>query len=301
MKNIEKYDVIVIGGSYSGLSAALALGRAIRKVLVIDNNMPCNQQTPHSHNFLTRDGNTPAAIAALGKSEVMQYSTVEFLAGYVDKVNGENNNFEVFTVNGEVLYARKLLFSTGIKDLQPAIPGFSACWGISVIHCPYCHGYEYRDQVTGILANGDAAFEMALMVHNWTKLLTVFTNGRSDLTKQQQEKLTNMKIDIVEKPFLEINHDEGHLNNITFVDRSQFFLSALYARLPFQQHCKVPEEMGCEITASGYIQVDDFQKTSMDGIFASGDNTSKLRSVSAAVAAGSRAGAFINHELVVEG
>jgi len=300
MEKDQKYDVIIVGGSYAGLSAALALGRAIRKVLVIDSGNPCNQQTPHSHNFLTQDGSRPADISALGKSEVIKYPTVEFLEDHVDTVRGENNDFEVSTASGQVLNAKKLVFSTGVKDLMPEIPGFASCWGISVIHCPYCHGYEYKDKVTGILANGNIAFEMALMIHNWTKQLSVFTNGKSELTDEQLQQLLQINVNVIEKTFREIVHAEGHLSHVVFTDGSSHMLDALYARPPFEQHCSVPQQIGCEIDASGYIKVDDFQKTSVAGVFAAGDNTSKFRAVSAAVAAGGKTGAFINHELVAE-
>ena len=183
MEENQIYDVVIIGGSYAGLSAAMALGRAIRNVLIIDNGQPCNRQTPHSHNFLTQDGSTPAAIAALGKSQVMAYPTVQFVNDKVIAVEGENNNFRISTLGGEKVKARKLLFTTGIKDLIPDIKGFAACWGISVIHCPYCHGYEYKGQQTGILANGDIAFEFGRLIRNWTDRLTIFTNGISTITE----------------------------------------------------------------------------------------------------------------------
>lgn len=301
MENNRKYDVIIVGGSYAGLSAALALGRAIRKVLVIDSGKPCNRQTPHSHNFLTQDGRTPAEIAALGKTDVMEYPTIGFLEDTVTEVRAENNSFEVFTASGRQIQARKLLFSTGVRDLLPDLPGFASCWGITVIHCPYCHGYEFRDQVTGIMANGDIAFEMALMVRNWTKQLSVFTNGRSALTEAQARQLASLNINVVEKPLQQIEHVDGYLERIVFNDGSGHPLKALYARPPFGQHCEVPKEIGCEINDAGYIQVDDLQKTTVPGVFAAGDNTSRLRAVSAAIAAGGKAGVFINHELIAEG
>ena len=301
MENNRKYDAMIIGGSYSGLSAALALGRAIRNVLVIDSGKPCNRQTPHAHNFLTQDGNTPAGIAALGKTEVMKYPTIQFLDDTVTEVKGGNNSFEVFTVSGHQIQTHKLLFSTGVKDLLPDLPGFASCWGITVIHCPYCHGYEFKDQFTGIMANGDTAFEMAMMIRNWTKQLSVFTNGKSELTEPQTGKLASLNINVIEKPLQEIEHQNGYMNRVVFTDGSSHFLTALYARPSFEQHCEIPKELGCEINASGYIQVDDFQKTTISGVFAAGDNTSRFRAVSAAVAAGGKAGALINLELIAEG
>jgi len=131
------YDVVVIGGSYAGLQAALTLGRALRKVLVIDSGMPCNRQTPHSHNFLTQDGETPAGIAAKARLQLSAYHTVSVLNDYVVNTVTDQGAFMVKTASGMELTARKLLFTTGLKDLMPAIKGFEACWGVSVIHCPY--------------------------------------------------------------------------------------------------------------------------------------------------------------------
>lgn len=301
MESNSKFDVVIIGGSYSGLSAALALGRAIRNVLVIDSGKPCNQQTPHSHNFLTQDGNTPANIAALAKKEVMQYPTVQFLDDEVVKVKGENNSFELITASGQQVQARKLLFSTGVKDLMPNLSGFASCWGISVIHCPYCHGYEFKDQITGILANGETAYQMASLIRNWTKQLTVFTNGKSELTESQLAQLAALEVNVVENSLVDIKHVDGYLDALIDSDGTRHLLSALYARPPFEQHCELPKELGCELNDSGYIQVDEFQKTSVHGVFAAGDNTTRFRAVSWAVASGGKAGAIINHELIDEG
>lgn len=294
------YDVIIIGGSYAGLSAALALGRAIRNVLIIDNDRPCNWQTPHSHNFLTQDGNTPAAIAEICKSQVMAYPTIQFLNDTVVNVQGGNNNFVVFTLAGEPRKAKKLLFTTGIKDLLPAIPGFSDSWGISVIHCPYCHGYEYKGQPTGILANGETAFEFGRLINNWTNQLTIFTNGESTISAAYYKLLAAMNIAVVEKRIKEIIHVDGYLNRLVFDNEEEHDLDALYARIPFEQHSYIPKELGCALTDSGHIQVDDFQKTTVPGIYAAGDNSTFLRAVTSAVAAGAKAGAFLNHELIAE-
>lgn len=301
MEENQTYDVIIIGGSYAGLSAAMALGRAIRNVLVIDSGKPCNRQTPHSHNFLTQDGNTPAAIAALARSQVMAYPTIHFLNDKVTGAEGENNNYRISTFGGEKIKAKKLLFATGIKDLMPDITGFAACWGISVIHCPYCHGYEYKGQQTGILVNGDIAFEFGRLIKNWTRNLTIFTNGKSTVTEENRKQLEETGITIIEKELREIQHKDGYLTNVIFTDGESYDLDALYAKLPFEQHCLIPEKLGCVLSDSGYIQVDGFQQTSVPGIYAAGDNTAMLRSVSSAVATGTAAGAFINRELIAEG
>lgn len=300
MQNNVKYDVAIIGGSYAGLSAAMALGRAIRKVLVIDSGNPCNRQTPHSHNFLTQDGHSPAEIALIAKSQVLAYPTVDVLEDEVIAVKGDNNSYEVLLKSSNLIQAKKVLFATGVKDQMPLIPGFAECWGISIIHCPYCHGYEYKGQETGILMNGDMAFETGRLISNWTDKLTIFTNGSSSIGIEHRAQLSALRIHIVEKTVEKIAHSKGHLSHIVFTDGSTCMLEALYARPSFEQHCQIPLELGCAINDMGYLQVDDFQQTTVPGIYAAGDNATMYRAVSNAVAAGTKAGAFINHELILE-
>eukprot|EP01132_Coremiostelium_polycephalum_P017423 gene17423-20863_t len=294
----RKFDVVIVGGSYAGLSAAMTLGRAIREVLVVDSGKPCNRHTPHSHNFLTQDGKTPVEISVLGREQVMAYPTIEIRTGRVSQVTGVNHNFQVMIDDREIVEAKKVLFATGVKDLMPEISSFDDCWGISVIHCPYCHGYEFRDRRTGILVNGDKAFEFGRLIHNWTKELFVFTDGPSVINAEDMKKLSDLNIQIVEKKIKGFEHVKGYLHSVAFVDGSRLVLDVMYARVPFEQHCEIPELMGCVIGATGYIEVDELQKTSVAGIYAAGDNTTMGRAVSTAVAAGTRAGAAINHELL---
>jgi thioredoxin reductase len=300
MKNGKKYDVVIVGGSYAGLSAGMALGRALRKVLIIDSGDPCNKQTPHSHNFLTNDGKAPAEIAGHAKQQVSNYDTIEFLNALVAKGVKKESGFEVRVQSGESFSSRRLVFATGIKNVMPDIPGFTDCWGISVLHCPYCHGYEIRHQKTGILANGDAAFELTALISNWTRDLTVYTNGKSSLTDEQKEKLQNRKINIVETPIQKINHKIGQIEDLSFKDGTKAAMKALYARLPFVQHSPVPQSMGCEITQEGYIKIDETQKTTVDGIYACGDNASKMRTVANAVSMGTTTGLMLNKALIEE-
>ncbi|MDQ6481402.1 NAD(P)/FAD-dependent oxidoreductase [Dyadobacter sp. LHD-138] len=292
------FDVVIIGGSYAGLSAAMALGRAIRKVLIIDAGKPCNRQTPHSHNFITHDGAKPAEISALAKAQVLAYPTVRFENDTVVDVTGANNDFTIVTEQKGAFTAKKIIFATGVSDIMPAIPGFSESWGISVIHCPYCHGYEYSGQNTGIFMNGEGALEFVKLIDNWTQKLTLFTNGKAAFNKEMFSKISNPDFRIVEKEIKELLHDRGHLSEVVFKDGSREELDAMYAKLPFQQHTDIPARIGCEINDAGYIKVDEFGKTSVAGIFAAGDNTLRLRSVSSAVATGTVAGAFLNHEMI---
>jgi thioredoxin reductase len=300
MKDRKHYDVIIIGGSYSGLAAGMTLGRALKNVLIIDDGKPCNRQTPHSHNFITQDGKTPGEIAALARQQVERYQTVEFFKGLATAGKKNSKGFEISVSSGESFRAKKLIFATGIKDLLPDIDGLAACWGITVIHCPYCHGYEVKNEKTGILGNGEPAFDFARLISNWTKDLTLFTNGASTLTVEQTSQLEKRQINIVEKEIERLVHSEGHLQKILFRDGSEFHLKALYAPSPFEQHCSIPEDLGCELTEEGYIKVDPFQETTVRGIFASGDNTTRMRAVANAVAQGTTAGMAASKKMILE-
>jgi len=300
MKQENQYDVIIIGGSYSGLAAGMALGRAIRNVLIIDSGNPCNKQTPHSHNFLTNDGKTPNEISTLARKQVLLYSSVSLIEGLATTAQQTKSGFEVQLQTGKTFTSRKLIFATGIKDVMPNIPGFSESWGISVLHCPYCHGYEVRHQKTGILANGDTGFELSSLISNWTTDLTLYTNGPSTLTEEQKQKLDRHQIHIVETEISKIETENGYIRHMVFADGTRASLTALYARLPFVQHTSLPQELGCALTQEGYLQVDPAHRTAVPGIFACGDNTTRMRTVANAVAMGTTTGLMLNKELIEE-
>lgn len=299
MKTTSLYDVIIIGGSYAGLSAAMALGRSLRKVLIIDSGQPCNRQTPHSHNFLTQDGATPAQIAETAKEQVLAYPSVEFQTDLVLQTSPVELGFEVRTQAGRVYFAKKLLLAFGVKDELPNIPGFAECWGISVIHCPYCHGYEVRGKKTGIFAKGDRAFHLATLVANLTDQVQI-VHPNPDFSPEQKEKLQKNGVEILEKQPLEIIHQEGHLNQVIFTDGTSEPFEALYADVPFSLPGNLVEQLRCKVAETGRIQVDPFQQTSTRGVFACGDCVNPLRSVAASVAAGNLTGAMINHMLAGE-
>lgn len=294
------YDVIIIGGSYSGLSAAMSLGRSLRNVLVIDSGLPCNRQTPHSHNFITHDGEKPAVISAKAKLQVGFYDTVQFYYGLAIGAIKTESGFEIETDSGKVFRSKKLLFATGVKDLLPEIPGFAECWGISILHCPYCHGYEVKKEKTAIIANGDIGFEFTKIISNWTKDLRLLTNGKSTLTSDQTQLLKKHKVKIIEDEIDSVEHENGTIQNVVFKNQSKISLKAIYFKAPFEQHCPLPESLGCELTEQGLLKVDGFQKTTIRGVFASGDCHIQARSVALAVSSGSFAGAMINKELIDE-
>ncbi|UOQ65069.1 NAD(P)/FAD-dependent oxidoreductase [Hymenobacter volaticus] len=295
------YDVIIVGGSHAGLSTAMTLGRSLRRVLVIDNNQPCNRQTPYSHNFLTRDGETPATIAAIAREQVLRYPTVTLQTATVVGAAAVEDGFEVTTAVGEVLQTRKLLLATGLKDEMLPITGFAECWGISVLHCPYCHGYEVHGDKLGILANGNTAAELVSLIYNWSRDLVLFTNGPADFTAEQIASLQARKVQLVETPIVELEHSNGRLHTVRTTDGIAYALHAIFARVPFRQHSDLAAQLNCTLTDNGLIQATEFGETNVPGLFAAGDNTTLMRQVASAVANGTKAAAWINKELIQQG
>jgi thioredoxin reductase len=295
MSRENTFEVIIIGGSYAGLSAGMALGRALRKVLILDSGKPCNIQTPHSHNFITQDGESPREIADKAKAQVLKYDTVTFRTGLALAGRKTEDGFVVATEAGEEFRAQKLIFATGVKDLMPDLPGFAECWGRSVIHCPYCHGYEVRHQRTGILADGDFAMHYVQLIRNWTKDLTVFTNCKTKLSTEQVAKASSHGVQVIEHEIAHLDHEQGKLKRIVFKDNSTFELNAIYSKPDFIQHCSIPQDLGCELNEMGLLVTDMFQRTNVAGITACGDNTTMLRSVANAVAMGNLAGVITNN------
>ncbi|TCC96888.1 NAD(P)/FAD-dependent oxidoreductase [Pedobacter frigidisoli] len=294
------FDVIIIGGSYAGLSAALALGRATRKVLIIDSGKPCNRQTPHSHNLLTHDGDQPAVISAEAKAEVLKYPTVKFFDGKAVSAVKIEDGFEISLENRDAFTARKILIATGLKDVLPEINGFKECWAISIIHCPYCHGYEVKDEKIGLMMNGDHAFEMAKNLNLWNKDLTILTNGRSTLTQEQTEKLKSKSIKIVEDEISEFVHSNGILQNVVFKSGQSLALNSIYARAEVEQQVDFDVQLGFELTELKTIKVDEWQQTTVKGVYAAGDCTTLFRSLSIIIAAGTMAAVMMNKEMISE-
>ena len=300
MKKKKAYDVIIIGGSYAGLSAALALGRSLRKTLIVDAGEPCNKQTPHSHNFLTQDGKPPSEIAAMAKEQLLNYDKVQFVDGIATKADILENGFLVHLKSGEAFEGKKIILATGIRDVMPEIKGFEECWGISVIHCPYCHGYEYRGRKVGLMAPPENAFHLASLLVNLGNDISILQEEPSSFDKEQLKTLHKHNIKILNHKVASIEHKNGYLEQVRFDNGDLLTLSAVYAGLPFEQSSNIPLDLGCEFNEQGYIQTDHFQKTSVSGVFACGDNSIPMRSVAQAVASGNIAGAVANMELSQE-
>jgi thioredoxin reductase len=298
MNELTTYDVIIIGGSYAGLSAGMTLGRSLRNVLIIDSGMPCNRQTPQSHNFLFGDGKTPAELTEAGRKAVLAYPTIKLLNATATSAQQTKTGFSIGIENGQHFEAKKLLFATGMRDKLPDIHGLAECWGISALHCPYCHGYEVKEEPTAVLARGEVAFEVGKLISNWTKQLIILTNGKHELTDEQVQKLNSKAIQIREEVIDRFVHENGRLTAVVFSGNQNLQLNAVYVRPEMEQHCKLPQNLGCQLTENGHIAVNEKSETSVPGIFAAGDNTDFFRAVSNAIASGTKAGAFINFSLI---
>ncbi len=300
MQENRDFDAIIIGGSYAGLSAAMALGRSLRRVLIIDSGLPCNRYTPHSHNFITHDGSVPSEIAAAAKAQVLKYDTVDFLQDTAESGQKTEQGFEIRTASGNSFHTKKIILATGIKDLFPDIKGFAACWGKSVIHCPYCHGYEFKGKKTAILCDSEKALHLAGLIHNLTDNVTLIPSGNAVFSEEQKSKLDRNNIPVLHKKVQEIVHQDGQISALIFSDGTMENFEALYAAIPFVQHSAIPEQLGCALTEAGHLKTDSLQQTSVEGVFAAGDCAGMMRSVAYAVSTGNIAGAMVNHQIVQE-
>lgn len=296
---MKTFEIIIIGGSFSGLSAAMVLGRSLRKVLIIDEAKPCNIHTPFSHNLLTQDGKTPSEILNIAREQVKLYKNIHFYNGRVINVVKFDNHFEVHTNMGISYSCNNIILATGLKDVLPKTNGFRECWGKSIIHCPYCHGYEVRNEKTGIISNGEKAFHFAQLIFNWSKKLTLFTNGPSTLTHEQLNLLKSHKITIIEDQIIGFEHKNGQLKNVILPD-SIIKLTTIYTRPEFKQTNDIAYSLGCEFTEEGLIKTDIFQRTTIKNVFACGDNSSPLRSLFQSIATGNLAGTILNNQLIQE-
>lgn len=295
------FDVVIVGGSYAGLSAALTLGRALRSVLVIDKGDGFLQQDIYAHNFITQDGVIASAIHAKAKEQVLQYKTVKFYKDKVETVVQQEGRFIVETRRKEKFTARKILFATGLIDVFPPINGFRECWGQSVLHCPYCNGYEYADADIGIFANGDIAYDLAKTMYNWSRHLSIFTNGKSTISALHTEKLAARNVLIEEGEIDFLDHRKGQLKSIVLKSGKMHALNALFCKPGNLQATDIPvQQLGCACTAEGFIKTDIYHRTSVSGVYSAGDNTVMPRAISVSVASGTEAGMSINKEIIEE-
>lgn len=292
------YDVIIVGAGPAGLSAALALGRIRRRVLVIDSRKPRNAPSSASHNFFTRDGTPPFEILRIGREQLQPYG-VEVLDAEATDAFREGDVLTVVLGDGSRRSARRLLLATGVVDPLPEIEGLRELWGKSVVHCAYCHGWEFRDQPLAVYANGDIAIEIVALVRCLSRDVVLCTDGEADLG-EGRERLDRSGIPIREERIVRVEGRDGHLERIVFADGTDLPRRALFVPTAPRQHSDLPERLGCELTEFGLVQVDALGLTTVPGVYAAGDLALRRQSVVVASADGMIAGVTINHELSME-
>lgn len=284
-------DVIIIGGSFAGLTAAMQLGRARRKVTVLDTGLNRNRYAEAAHNIFGQDGTPPAALLEIARRQVSAYPSVTLRHGKAVTVSGENDAFTVTTETGESIEGRRLILSYGIVDQLPDIPGFAQSWGKTVIHCPFCHGYEVAGRPWGLLYSGPFSLHMPTLYANWTDELTLILDGH-DLAAEDREKLDHRGVRIESGRLAAVAQSNGVIEGVTLDDGTQVSLSALFAHPRNKPSADLHGQLGLEMkdTPTGtMIGVGDMQATSRSGIFAAGDLATGMHSVTFANYAGSMA------------
>jgi thioredoxin reductase len=292
----QTYDVVVVGGGAAGLSAALVLGRARRRVVVIDAGAPRNAPAAHMQGFLSRDGMPPADLLAAGRAEVAGYG-VELVA---DQVMAIESGFTVRLASGTVLTARRILVATGVGDELPDIPGVRERWGRDLLHCPYCHGWEVRDQPLGVLGTLPGSVLHAQLVRQWSDDV-VFFRHTYELSAAEHAQLDARGIRVIEGDVARLVIDEDRLTGVELADGRVIGRAAVFVRPGNMPHPDgLLPALGCDHNEAGFVIVDATGKTSVSGVWAAGNVVDPRAQVITSAGAGSAAAIAINADLVQE-
>jgi thioredoxin reductase len=290
------YDVVVVGGGAAGLSAALVLCRARRRVAVVDAGSPRNAAAAHMQGFLSRDGMPPADLLAAGRAEVAGYG-VDFVQ---DQVVGVNAGFVVRLAAGRILTARRILLATGLRDDLPDIPGVPERWARDLLHCPYCHGWEVRDQPIGVLGTHPGSVQHALLVRQWSDDVIFFVHTY-DLTSAERVQLEARGIWVVSGDIARLVVDADRLTGVELVDGQVFARTAVFIRPGNVPRADgLLKGLGCEVNETGFATVDATGRTSAAGVWAAGNVVDPRAQVITSAGAGSAAAIAINADLVQE-
>ncbi|WP_339470791.1 NAD(P)/FAD-dependent oxidoreductase [Pseudomonas sp. EL_65y_Pfl1_R83] len=290
------YDVIIVGGSYAGLSAGLQLARARRQVLVIDAGQRRNRFAATSHGFLSQDGQAPEVIAAQGRSQLMAYPTVTWVQGNAVHAVAQSEGFSVRTEHHATFHGKRLILATGVVDDLPDIEGLEERWGKHVFHCPYCHGYELDQGRIGVLATSPLAMHHALMLPDWGAT-TLFTNGVFTPDAEQQAQLDRRRVSVEHGAVRRIR---GERADLELDDGRVFNLDGIFTQSR-TRISPLAEQLGCERVdgpAGRYLHTNEMRQTSVPGVFAGGDVSLAAGSVALAVAEGVRAGVGAHFSLI---
>lgn len=291
------FDVVIVGGGAAGLSAALVLSRTRRKVLVVDSGAPRNAPASHMHGFLSRDGMPPARLLAMGRDEVQRYGS-EVRSGIVDELVADGQSgFKVLLSDGQRVSSRRVLVATGLRDELPAVEGLHERWARDVLHCPYCHGFEVRDQQLGVLGSSADSVHYAQIVRQWSSDV-VFFAPEGLLTPGQRYELAARGIRVVEGPVTRVRVEHDRLQGIELEDGRVIPRQALFVPPRLIPHHDLLTTMGCAIDDAGWVVRDSTGHTTVPGIWVAGNVANPRAQVITAAGEGSAAAIAINADLV---
>ncbi|MHB1223812.1 MAG: NAD(P)/FAD-dependent oxidoreductase [Gemmatimonadaceae bacterium] len=296
------HDVIVVGGSWAGLAAALQLARARQRVLVVDAGLPRNRFAHAAHGFLGQDGKSPAAVLETARAQLLAYPTVELRAGEVTGARRRDGRFELTMTPAATLRARRLVLATGVTDELPDVPGLRERWGATVLHCPYCHGFEAADRRLGVLATGDMSIHQALLVADWSADVTLFTNGAVSPDGEQRDALAARGVRVEMRAVAAlVGGEPPSLAGVRLDDGEVVAIDAAFTAPFTRMTSPLAEQLGCIFDDSPMgkvIRADGQRETTVPGVFAAGDAARVPHSVSLAVADGMMAGVAAHRSLV---
>ncbi len=293
-------DVVIVGGGPAGLSAALLLGRSCRQVVVIDAGRARNNVTQASHGYLTRDGVKPSEIKAIALEQMKAYPNVHVAQDTVDQVKHDQGIFHTITRSGRIYSSKKIIFATGMQDHLPPIPGLAEVYGISIFPCPYCDGWERRNEPLAVFGNGENLYHYVQTIYSWSKDLIVITNGPSTITSEERNEMEARQIRIIETEITSLTSQEGKLDQIVFRDGQSIRRKGgfLLDTGP-EQATRIPAVLGIPLDEGGaYATTSDYGHTAVDGVYIIGDAKNSFTGVIGAAREGYYIGELINKDLI---
>lgn len=303
---MSPYHVVVVGGSFAGLSAAMQLARARRRVLVVDAGRPRNRFAPASHGFLGQDGRSPAEIVETARSQVLAYPTAEYRSDEATQAGRlDDGTFALSLDSGGTVQARRLVLATGIVDELPPLPGLRERWGKSVLHCPYCHGFEVADARLGILALGDLSVHQALLLPDWSDDVVLFTNGAFEPTAAQREALRARGVRVEPRRVVALVGEGTALEGVRLEDAAHgevVRIDALFTGSHTRMASPLAEQLGCAFDDGPFgplVRTDARRETTVPGVFAAGDAVRAPHNATWASADGVQAGISAHQSLAL--
>ena len=290
------YDVLIVGGGPAGLAAALTLGRGCKRVLLCDSGPPRNAAAVHVHNFVTRDGIRPAEFRAIAREQLGAYPDVQVRDVRVDAIAGEAGAFSIRFADGGSAVASRVLLCLGMIDEPPPIDGMRELWGSSIFQCPYCHGWEVRDQRFAYLAATVETLEFAVFLRGWTADVAALTNGAFEIPVDVRAQLASAGVAVREVPIARLAASGDRLTAVDFADGSRLERDVLFVHPP-QRQSDLVQSLGLALDEKGFVRLAETGETSVPGIYAAGDLVTPLQAAILAAASGTRAAALVNHAL----